>query len=78
MQPSFSLYLILVWEQGRESISDDFRSGRPAVVTCFIKDSVKDMVNIVRVIQLTSLVFVLYSIWDLTEELGMSNHLFSE
>lgn len=33
------------FRSGRESIDDDVRSGRPAVVTCSIENSVKDMVR---------------------------------
>ena len=61
----------------REPIEDDFRRGRPAIVTCFIKDFVKDMVNMdrrttVRVIadELGVLCSKVHGI--LTEELGMS------
>ena len=36
------------FRSGRESTEDDFRSGQPAVVTCFIKNLVKDMVNMDR------------------------------
>ena len=33
------------FRSGRESNEDDFMSGQPAIVTCSIKDLVKDMVN---------------------------------
>ena len=36
------------FRSGRKSIEDNFRSGQLAVVTCSIKDLVKDMVNIDR------------------------------
>ena len=38
----------LRFKSGRESVDDDFRSVLPAVVTWTIKDSVKNMVNMER------------------------------
>ena len=47
-----SLDFVYKWHSrfrcGRESTEDDFRSGQPAVVTCSIKDLVRDMVNMDR------------------------------
>ena len=64
------------FRNGRKSIEDDFRSGQPTVITCSIKDLVKDMANMdrrttVRVIadELGVSYFTVHGI--LTEELGM-------
>ena len=67
------------FRSGRESIEDYFRSGQSTVVTCSIKDMVKDMVNIdrrttVRVIsdKLDGLRSAVHGI--LTEELGIRRY----
>ena len=67
------------FRSGRESIEDDFRSSQPAVISCSIKDLVKDMVNMgrritVRVIadELGLSCFTVYGIS--TEELGMHRY----
>ena len=69
----------MCFRSGRESIEDDFRRGQPAVITCSIKDLVKDMVNMDR--RTTDRVIAhelgvsfstVYGI--LTEELGMRRY----
>ena len=65
------------FRSGRDSIEDDPRSGRPAVVVCSVRDRVKDMVNCDRRITVRSIadeldvsVSTVHGI--LTDELGMS------
>ena len=50
------------FRNGRESIQDDPRSGRPSVVVASIKDKVKDMVNADRRV----------TVRDISDELGVS------
>ena len=65
------------FRSGRDSIEDDPRSGRPAVIVCSVRDRVKDMVNCDRRITVRSIadeldvsVSTVHGI--LTDELGMS------
>ena len=65
------------FRSGRDSIEDDSRSGRPAVLVCSVRDRVKDMVNCDRRITVRSIadeldvsVSTVHGI--LTDELGMS------
>ena len=67
------------FRSGRESREDDFRSGQRAVVTCSIKDLVKDMINMdrrttVRVIADKLGVSCSEVHGILTEELGMRKY----
>ena len=75
--PSFVYKWHSRFKSGRESVEDDIRSGRPAVVSCSIKNSVKEMVTndrrtTVRVManELGVSCSTVHEI--LTEELGMS------